>query len=95
MTCAGDGRIAAVLKGTRFPPNAKDLKEGVSTSVAPRFSIPGNWNVKLTRGRQVVVVGFAVSDTDRAYESEALAPPHNLRLINLKLRRKGQLALLG
>jgi hypothetical protein len=90
-----NGRIAAILKGTRFPPNAKDLKEGVSTSVAPRFSIPGNWNVKLTKGLQVLVVGFAVSDTDRAFETEALAPPHNLRLINLKLKRKGQLALLG
>jgi hypothetical protein len=91
---AADGRIAAVLKGTLFPANAKDLKEGVKTSVAPRFSIPEHWNLELKTGRQIIVVGFAISDTDRAYEYEARAPAHNLRLINLKLRRRGQLALL-
>lgn len=90
-----DGRISALLKGTRFPPHAKDLREGVPTSVAPRFSIPGHWNVELITGCQVLVVAFAISDTARAYENEAQVPVHNLRLINLKLKRKGQLALLS
>jgi hypothetical protein len=89
-----DGRIAAVLKGTRFPDTAKGVRDGVVTSVAPKFSIPESWDVDLRKDLPAIIVGFAVSDVNGLREWESKGVRHEHRQIRLRLQRRGQLALL-